>query len=749
MAYFPQFSNFKPHVQAKLNARRGKSADGTRDLNTNKLLEVSKLNVWVRLISGVGGGLVMTSNPDYNLFRAAGAGKGIYDGAGGNATIGEDWNGNSVSAGGGNLLRPKPVVTSLEIDEGAGNISRKATISITAFTKEQMEKVCEYFLEPGYTVFVEFGWNTRDSVGGLVTIDANRIAEMQDFKKVNEKRVSSKGDYENYLGYITGGGVSFDDGKWTITTNLTGFTELPFYLQSHRGVEKVDGKPPPPNTFNPSELRWETNPGKKRFKVMFNDLPGERQTDDVKKLENDTIVTDLKNYINFDETIKNQINSKTEGTTFFGWFPLNNEEANTEAGQTEFPAESKIVGNERFIRMDTLMKILTAVSMSGFKLGNKEVKVNFDISDTIIGGFQKIYSLDKSKLFIPNSTTPTFSFKNALAGEAQSADNTTDNSIDGINFPERVSTPSTSDIEKSANNWGYLKNLYVNFEFAKNIIGTKNFAIKDVLYNILNGLSSAVSSYWQFEIIGDSPDKDDMVNLRIVDLNLVSKTDEPQYEFSLSGEDSIFIESSFDMDIGGEMMNQIIGGRLGLINQKDRPIVGIFSGADDKILTDIVATRGTSGTSGSSGTSGTAGSEEKDENDIKLERVSEFLGKTGIYPRVTLLNKSDTELKKGEPIEKLLYIASYNDSTLFDSIKIDADLNRISGNSREYSPLLPIKFSFTIHGISGIQRGDKFKVRGIPKTFYEGGFFQVTSVKHTVDGMMWKTSVEGSFRNQL
>jgi hypothetical protein len=58
---------------------------------------------------------------------------------------------------------------------------------------------------------------------------------------------------------------------------------------------------------------------------------------------------------------------------------------------------------------------------------------------------------------------------------------------------------------------------------------------------------------------------------------------------------------------------------------------------------------------------------------------------------------------------------------------------------------MPINFSFSIHGISGIKRGDRFKVDGIPEK-YKGGFFQVLSVKHTIDGMVWKTEVTGGFR---
>ena len=59
---------------------------------------------------------------------------------------------------------------------------------------------------------------------------------------------------------------------------------------------------------------------------------------------------------------------------------------------------------------------------------------------------------------------------------------------------------------------------------------------------------------------------------------------------------------------------------------------------------------------------------------------------------------------------------------------------------------MPIKFSFTIHGVSGIKRGDKFRVNGIPSAYERTVFFQVTSVKHVIDGMIWKTEIEGGFR---
>lgn len=55
---FPNFSNIQDFVKSTLAKRVG-----------NPQL-ISKLNPFVRLVSGGGGGLVLDSNPDNNLFRA-------------------------------------------------------------------------------------------------------------------------------------------------------------------------------------------------------------------------------------------------------------------------------------------------------------------------------------------------------------------------------------------------------------------------------------------------------------------------------------------------------------------------------------------------------------------------------------------------------------------------------------------------------------------------------------------------------
>jgi hypothetical protein len=61
-------------------------------------------------------------------------------------------------------------------------------------------------------------------------------------------------------------------------------------------------------------------------------------------------------------------------------------------------------------------------------------------------------------------------------------------------------------------------------------------------------------------------------------------------------------------------------------------------------------------------------------------------------------------------------------------------------------PLLPIKFNFTIHGVSGIRVGDTFHIADLP-TKYKNKVFQVTNVSHSIEQNLWSTKIEGQLRN--
>ena len=120
-----------------------------------------------------------------------------------------------------------------------------------------------------------------------------------------------------------------------------------------------------------------------------------------------------------------------------------------------------------------------------------------------------------------------------------------------------------------------------------------------------------------------------------------------------------------------------------------------------------------------------------------------FQDKVGVYPNS--INGNGDDLDSRGSADKLL-IAIYDDPSLLRTWRVKDGLASGTPEHQIGQALLPIKFSFTVHGLSGWKRGDKFKILGLPPQ-YDNGFFQVTQINQQIDGMNWKTQIEGQFRN--
>jgi hypothetical protein len=734
MSDFPNFTQVPPHVNARISERIG---------NPKK---VSSLNSWIRVSSANGTGLMLYSNPNISTFKKAGDNNmaSIYGNGKVSGILGTDWSGGAVYANEGQGFKPSPIISSIEVDEGAGDLSRKASFSITAFTKEQMEKLLEYFLEPGYTVFLEWGWNTANSVSGWESsLSGPSVAKFQSFKEVNKRRAATGGEYDNYLGFITGGGLSQDGDKWTISVQLTGFTELPGYMMSTENAEDeitIDGKSDPkidpadPFGANLIENAGKAGElGKERFMRMFNALPDSRKTPRVQELI--TTLSNIENFINWDEDVSEQINGETEGGFWSG-------KSKKDVGGTEveLPKGTQLISENKFIKFGAMMDIVFAIGCNGFKLSNgKTVNFRVNTSSTYCMAFDHMYSLDPTILYIPNPNTPKFKVGKDKVG--LDVTDVSDNSkgLNGIQFPNQdpleVTTKGGAIIKQAGKFYGKLDDLYVNFDFVKGILETKNNTTKDALYQILNGMSSAVNGLWDFQIVEkESELHEGVTELTVIDLNFVSSAPGAiNLTMNTQGEKSIIIDSSLDLGISAAKMDSIIGQRLSTsLNGNGKAVPStLFSGNEDMVLNQMDK---------KTDAQKQLTAAEKDKADAKKqEALDVLLGKLFLYPLVTFKEASEV---KDKDLYDICYIGAYKDVETFAKIK-KKELGDIVGSGA----LMPIKFSFKIHGISGIKRGDMFRVNGLPSMYERpGSFFQTLSVKHVIDGMQWTTEITGGFR---
>jgi hypothetical protein len=302
-------------------------------------IETSKLNCFVRLISGTGNGLIMSSNPNWKLFSAAGMSESsFYGDKDGSGTIGVDWSGKPVYARAQSgestidvALKPSPIVTAINVKEGKDQISRHCDIKLTAFTLAQVEKLQSYLMEPGHSLLVEYGWNTDSGVSGLISLDPKTIVSDAgkynlDQDSLHAKRVASLGEYDSFFGFIVGGTVSSNGDQFDLNIKLRGAPGLPTYLQSHNSIEEIDAKGKvsnkyamPPFGITDLNLEAADQMAERRFKKMYNELPKTRQTIFVVNLlaEKKDVITNL-DFVNFDPVIENQISIFRDGRTTSG-----------------------------------------------------------------------------------------------------------------------------------------------------------------------------------------------------------------------------------------------------------------------------------------------------------------------------------------------------------------------------------------------------------------------------------------------
>jgi hypothetical protein len=742
MQTFPNFSNVKGYIKSELDRRVD---------NPNYL---SSLNVWIRASSGVGDGLVLMSNPDYKLLSAAGDDASIYGNDKVSGVIGKTWTGGAVYASSGQGYRPSPTIESLEISEGAGGLSREASFSIKCYTEEQMQKTSEYFMEPGYTIFLEWGWNTEDAYRGWQsTLSVNEVAKYQSFNETTSRRESTAGHYDNYFGFITGGDISIDGDKWTINVKCKGYGELPAtYLASEAGTKNKEVGTV--SEFKPKDIESLKDVGQVRFMKMFNSLPSTRKVASIKVLVSNKSIANPVNFLNFEDDIAEEINKYTDGR-FLG---LIKDKGQFGDLTVKFPIGTKLVTEDRFIRFGTLIEILNRGINTTLKLGNKEMPVKVNTDETPISGFKYMFSTDAKLLFIPNKNTPKFSTKEIVDGKSIqdtikktasgeiifAATNIQDNSVtfDGsqiVSFPNTSGEGLTYDpgdgaeiVKKSPNQWGYLNDLYVNFDFAKSKLKDSNLLLKDALYEILNGMSQAVNGFWDFQIVEKESKSTGITELRVQDMTFVPQWARvPSFNVSVVGNSSVFLDTQFSVEVSGQKMNQVIAERNNSDINSDLKPIGSFSKnpIKDKVLLAINDTTEQEDTPGPT----TAA---KDTDDTKGETLELFLNKITLLPKAEYITNDTIELKD---IYDACYFAGFDDKTVLSLLKATDNKTR-----KEPSPLLPIDFTFTMYGISGFRRGDLFTVKGLPKKF--DGFFQVKEISHSIQNMKWTTQVVGGYR---
>ena len=663
---YPQLSNIEDKIYGSIVNKVG--------LNSNAK------NCFIKVYSGANDGLVLRSNEDWKIFRAAGqSGASIYGDSVSGGDIGIDFKNTIVRANDNRPLMPKPIVSSLSIKEGHDQISRECTLGIKCFSLGQLEKVQEYFMEPGYSLCIEYGWNTPEIGKGLLpTSGISEIVKKVtsnnlDLDKLHDIRNATSGSYDSFFGFIVGGNVRSNGEIFNLQIDLRGAPALPTYLQAQNlPIElqkdkngniislapKTQERPYGiDETLDVSNNTSTDFVARRRFKAMFNALPTFRQIASVKNLEG-TSIAKLTSFINFDSVITKNVSDYAQPglwdqLTSFG------SAGKVTAGDVAIE-KSKLFSKNKYIKFDLAVAILNLNGvLESYKMGDHEVTIGIDINDSVIGAFPLIFSTKADKLVIPG-VIPDFS-KYFLNTKIINQDDLIKNGkldasiqVDGespISFCESNDTPKGFPFSEKANYWGYLKNLYVNFDMFVSKLEQKNKNIREIFFDILNEMASAVNSHWKFQLVekmvdtdkSDPSDKSGKTKIKkivvtVIDENWVGRNPNGSpKQFYHNGARSVFLESNFDFSIPGEMTGAIVSRRLGYAVNPDTQIVDIGTLFNSKNDLFMQKPSGVSGTNGVAGTSGVSGVDNNDsiKKSIEDTGISEakIAGKTEYFSK--------------------------------------------------------------------------------------------------------------------
>lgn len=817
---FPQLANIDEKFVATIKKKGGNN------------LTASKLLPWIRITSCLGDFLTIESIKSNVSFAQR------YGNTDSSGRVGVNAKGESVYAEKNDRgYRPSPIISSVDISQGNEGLSKKTSFTIVAHSLGQAELILEYFQEPGNMVLVEWGDNTNLSYSQQTDINKCDIIAYNNLKTIQEKRKKAEGRYDAILGTITGGSMSYGDQEtFNIEVNLTSVGELPAYLQNHKGIETGKKEADSNKSFkqyeiDPSGTQNDNPVGKTLFMQMFNKLPSAKRTEAIQNLQNEAWAIDPQNFINIDDQIREDLVDSASEVSLHS----DGDE------DLKIPTETPLFSNKSYIRVGlafTIIDMQSSVELKPRKIGDcsnqatPNGKVNW--YNTVCRAHKNIFSANSDYLYIANKNAPSFDLIGALTATDEFKKPLGDINTQSVNLtdttdihpsvygsfsktsyfpnPYKLECPNLAQIdntylsyEADAGEWGYLRDLYINFDFFCKTISGPLLTNKDLYYKLLNGMSSAVNMYWNFQIVqGATVEphlaggsdlfydklKKDFVKgslgceeLQVVDVNFLGKVKDRglgQAKFQSRGTKSPFLSAELNFDIPAAMKGQVIGKKLSNPNKEQMEVdfEGLFTDKTDSVAESLrvvkeeiekeeaqreeeEADRNVNPTTRARAKANAARKKQREKEKAKEEQQKAnyelFIGSASVFPRVQDRNANvdvanewyDWYSGNNIALEELMMVGCFDDANLLKKVQLMNEKRYIGEtqvSSGKNPPLLPIKFTFTIFGVGGIRVGDTFCITDLPNK-YRNKIFQVTEIAHSVGTDAWRTTVTGKLRN--
>jgi hypothetical protein len=653
---------------------------------------------------------------------------------------------------------------------------RRAWIHWKCFSAKQLEYMTPYFLVPGISVILEFGWNHFNPKSLIDLNDKTKIFDYffkNPYPLYNEKILESNGNYDCVFGIIT-------NFEWSVEGNqINCMTEVTSYDRLYSGI--------PISTI----VAYKSNPTDFKPKIkFFSNIRKICGTDFIKNLKSIASCVSLNTLVGSNNELLSLIkNSKTPMKQEYwrGVFWGRDDTLIKKSDKLDFKWGKSKKGDfdeggtqEMWINMGFVCELLNRCLPIPNPTGDSFFEV--DVESSVIGAHPNHISTDGSILLIPNSIAPKYMFgtegmklngpdsdyqkqyqanekkintkeknKNDVLWNADfqlteifkqgthprrddldwiinanryvhlSADDRQIYAFPFVN-QEEIKIKNRDGVAKyDPYFYGYFKDLYLNAnEFIRIVNDDNNKTITDVYNSIFESINKAAGNFWEFALMkNENTNKFTVVDKRMLPSGNNIST--PWY-FDYMDANQILTGLSFKPKMSDAQACRVVFGERN--NPNSKTVI-------------------------------------KEENDLLDYRFSDRIFKLRDEQEPTIVVSDQNAespfvgqvriMQNGQPNHSMYqFTITVDDKPYFRRLVLpDAELlncllddNDIDRNQR-YTGLQPITVEVSLQGLGGIRTFMTFLIRNLPDPYnHKNVAYRIVDVRHTIQDGKWDTVVK-------
>lgn len=659
---------------------------------------------------------------------------------------------------------------------------RRASIEWVCFSKEQIEYMTPYFLIPGISCILEWGWNLYNPE---CLLDLTNIKELQEFNNnpyplYTDHILRSNGNYDVLFGRVTHFEWSADGNKFKCKTEITSQDRL------YSGLV-VDAKTEIKTTDDKNH-EVETNPFGSLLEFVNTTMPKFKEINTTfDPLDVSPLLTDIIGYIQKRHPLN------WEEYVYGVFYGRDNEDLklnDTYNNDQDFDRKTK---DNLWLNLGLVIECINKHCENLKSLDNKSEIFHIDIDDIAINAHPNLISCDGNILLIPNAMAPKYCkgifgydvsddkkttdtskdfaiLKNSSIPPTKESTNKADAIInkklydyrlfnlcrqqDGVyrdNLDELINKvryentvqrpgdnafpfikPQEGSTESNkpypARFSGYLKDLYINVKHLRKLIQDKNNikTYSQLIEKLMTDISNAAGGFWDFRLVSSTGSKTlkkgESASMKIVDYNFINTINVGSpYTFDYYDSESLLLGFGFKPTLSNAQAIRTIYAQT---NQPDRNIV--LTNGDNELLDYMFKDRLAMDRND---TKPAPIKTKKDAEHYEIMRSLQQISPTD--PMLQMTTKTD-----GKILIRRLVLPSA------DILKMLLDDGDEEQNPK-YTGIMPgIQASFTIQGIGGLRTFMMFLVRNLPEPYsHENIIFRIVDVQESMEAGKWTTTI--------